>query len=164
MNKKILIALTVVVSLLLVSSGLFAYYNSQNNKEATNTAIELDNVSSDDKQKLDISEQTTNIASYITYDDYINNPEAYKDRKKVFFFHASWCSVCQAIDKEINADISKIPEGVIIIKTDFDDSKDLRKKYGVTTQYTFVQVDKDDNELAQWTASSFDSAINGIKS
>ena len=159
-----MIALTVVLSLLLVSSGLFAYYNNQNNKDTLNTAIELNNVPSDNMQKLDIAEQTTDIASYITYAEYINNPEAYKDRKKVFFFHASWCSVCQAIDKEINADISKIPEGVTIIKTDFDDSKDLRKKYGVTTQYTFVQVDKDDNELAQWTASSFDGVIKGINS
>ena len=159
-----MIALTVVLSLLLVSSGLFAYYNNQNNKDTLNTAIELNNVPSDNMQKLDIAEQTTDIASYITYAEYINNPEAYKDRKKVFFFHAGWCSVCQSIDKEINADISKIPEGVTIIKTDFDDSKDLRKKYGVTTQYTFVQVDKDDNELAQWTASSFDGVIKGINS
>jgi hypothetical protein len=59
--------------------------------------------------------------------------------------------------------MSKIPAGVTIIKTDFDSSTDLRQKYGVTTQYTFVQVDSNGNEIAQWSATNTDKAIAGIK-
>ena len=101
--------------------------------------------------------------SYVTLDDYNKDPSKYADSKKVYFFHASWCPVCQSIDKEIVADTSKIPAGVTLIKTDFDSSKDLRQKYGVTAQYTFVQVDNNGNETAQWSATSLQKAIDGIK-
>ena len=41
-----------------------------------------------------------------------------------------------------------------ILSTDFDEHTDLKKKYGVTTQHTFVQVDADGNEIAQWSGGS----------
>jgi hypothetical protein len=37
---------------------------------------------------------------------------------------------------------------------DFDNETDLRKKYGVTIQHTFVQIDKDGNSLAKWAGST----------
>lgn len=102
--------------------------------------------------------------SYVVLADYESNPGKYADSKKVYFFHASWCPICQGIDKDINADLSQIPAGVTIIKTDFDSSTELRQKYGVTTQYTFVQVDNNGNETAQWSATSYAKAIDGIES
>ena len=30
---------------------------------------------------------------------------------------------------------------------------ELKQKYGITTQHTFVQVDADGNEVAKWTGS-----------
>jgi len=34
-----------------------------------------------------------------------------------------------------------------------DKENDLRKKYGVTIQHTFVQIDENGNELAKWSGS-----------
>lgn len=102
--------------------------------------------------------------SYVTLADYNSDPSKYSDSKKVYFFHASWCPICQKIDKEITADTTKVPAGVTIIKTDFDSSTELRKKYGVNTQYTLVQVDASGNETAQWSATSTQKAFDGIKS
>lgn len=176
MNKKVLVTVAVFIGLLLVCGGVFAYGNNQNDKKEqekmamqkkTSDAamIKKDEAAAMDKEKMAKEGDTmTKQGSYVTIADYNKDPTKYTNSKKVYFFHASWCPICQSIDKEINATMSKIPAGVTMIKTDFDSSTELRQKYGVTTQYTFVQVDDNDNETAQWSATSLDKAIAGIKS
>jgi thiol-disulfide isomerase/thioredoxin len=66
----------------------------------------------------------------------------------IIFFHAPWCPTCKAAEADINANLDKIPENFQILKTDFDTSTELKKKYGVTSQSTFVKVDKDGNKLS----------------
>jgi thioredoxin 1 len=61
--------------------------------------------------------------------------------KVVIFFHAPWCPVCVALDTDISAHTEMIPEGIHILKVDYDTATALRSQYGVATQYTFVQVD-----------------------
>lgn len=100
--------------------------------------------------------------TYVTLADFESNKESFSDQKKVHFFHASWCPICKSIDEDITSDPSQIPSGTTFIKTDFDSNTALRQKYGVTTQYTFVQIDNDGNEVAQWSATSLDRAIAGI--
>jgi hypothetical protein len=50
----------------------------------------------------------------------------------------------------LDADIKQkgVPEGVAIIKVDYDTSQKLRQKYGVTLQTTIVRVD-DNGELVK---------------
>jgi thioredoxin-related protein len=38
----------------------------------------------------------------------------------------------------------------MVYKVDFDNSTELRKKYGVTDKHTFVQVDKQGNKISMW--------------
>lgn len=71
--------------------------------------------------------------------------------KVVLFFHAPWCPTCREADKNFNA--SETPDGLTLLKVDYDSSGDLKKKYGVTYQHTFVQVDKDGNLLKKWSGS-----------
>lgn len=167
MNKKVFLGVGIIV-LLLIGGGVFAYLNNNKSQNSTSVAVEpasQNNIGNEAKtEPVEAQENNIQKGAYVTLAEYNNNPDAFKDTKKVYFFHASWCSVCQAIDKEINADLSKIPNGVTIIKTDFDNSTDLRKKFGVTTQYTFVQVDAVGNEVSQWVATSFNSVLSGIKS
>jgi len=66
----------------------------------------------------------------------------------VIFFHANWCPSCRAADAGISG--GEIPSGLTILKADFDTQTDLRKKYGVVAQHTFVQVDADGNQVAKW--------------
>jgi thioredoxin 1 len=72
----------------------------------------------------------------------------------VLFFHASWCPSCRALNSDIESNITSIPEGVSILKVDYDKETELKKKYGVTYQHTLVQVDKDGNLIKKWSGSS----------
>ena len=70
--------------------------------------------------------------------------------KVVLFFHASWCPICHSIEKEILANPSAIPASVHLLKVDYDSATELKKKYGVTYQHTFVQVDAQGKQIAKW--------------
>lgn len=99
---------------------------------------------------------------YVTLNEYNSDPSKYSLSKKVYFFHASWCPICQSVDKEIVADPSRIPTDTVIIKTDYDSNTALRQQYGVTYQYTFVQLDTNGGLLKKWSATSYDKALAGI--
>lgn len=72
----------------------------------------------------------------------------------VIFFHASWCPSCRALNMDIEKNIGEIPPGMAILKADYDKEADLKKKYGVTTQHTLVQVDKNGNVIKKWSGGS----------
>jgi pentapeptide MXKDX repeat protein len=177
MNKKVTIIIAIIASLLVIGGGTLAYTNDQNNKkEAETVAMEKDAMEKDamekdamekdamEKDAMEKDGAMSKSGSYVTLADYNSDTSKFEDSKKVYFFHASWCPICQGIDKDINSDPTRIPAGITVIKTDFDNSRDLRQKYGVTTQYTFVQVDSNGNETAQWSATNLDKAIAGIES
>ncbi len=67
------------------------------------------------------------------------------------FFHAPWCPQCRAIEDSINAG-GHIPDNVTIYKVDYDSNQQLRQKYGVTIQTTFIKVDKDGNFIDKYVA------------
>jgi thioredoxin 1 len=71
----------------------------------------------------------------------------------VLFFRASWCPTCIAVDKDIKANLGKIPSSLTILDVNYDASSDLKKKYGVTYQHTFVQVDAQGTLIKKWSGS-----------
>ncbi|WP_377644643.1 thioredoxin family protein [Oryzobacter terrae] len=89
--------------------------------------------------------------AYLSKADYAEQAVSRAGTTVVYFFHAPWCPTCRATEKAIGRD--GIPAGLTPVKVDFDTENDLRKKYGVTTQHTFVQVDPSGAELAKWTGS-----------
>jgi thioredoxin 1 len=72
----------------------------------------------------------------------------------ILFFHAPWCPTCRGADADIVKNSANIPEHVRILKTDYDSNTDLKKKYGVTYQHTFVQVDEKGNMITKWSGSA----------
>ena len=61
----------------------------------------------------------------------------------VYFFDASWCPECKAIQKKLeNADdLAKLGKNTVIVKVDYDSQKALKVKYGITHQTAFVRID-----------------------
>ncbi len=95
--------------------------------------------------------------AYVTRADYEADPAAYEGSKVVYFFHASWCSSCRATEKAIAE--TGVPAGLTLVKADYDSDTELRQRYGVTTQHTFVQVGPDGERLGIWTGSPDGAAI-----
>lgn len=69
---------------------------------------------------------------------------------KILFFHADWCPQCRKLETSIKN--SSLPDNTTIIKVDYDDSNDLKKKYGVTIQTTLVKVSDDGTLLEKYVA------------
>lgn len=89
--------------------------------------------------------------------------------RRVLFFYASWCPTCKPADANFRKNISKIPEDVALIRVNYNDSetdqeeKDLAKKYGITYQHTFVQIDATGKEVTKWNGGQIDELIFNIK-
>lgn len=82
----------------------------------------------------------------------------------VLFFHASWCPSCRALNSSIESNLTSIPEGVTILKTDYDKETELKKKYGVTYQHTLVQVDTSGNMIKKWSGGgTLDTILSQIQ-
>lgn len=90
--------------------------------------------------------------SYITYADYLGNPESYQGTDVVLFFHAAWCSTCHAAEESIES--TGVSDSLTIVKVDYDSSQDLKQQYGVTLQHTFIQIDDDGKQKAKFVGQS----------
>lgn len=77
-----------------------------------------------------------------------------KEGTVILFFRASWCPSCRALDADIKANLSQIPQDVLILDVDYDKYTDLKKQYGVTYQHTLVQVDASGTMLTKWSGST----------
>lgn len=115
--------------------------NKENESNGNSTTTATENKSSITGSEVGIA------GSYIDYsNDIIKNTQG----TKLLFFHAPWCPQCVALDNSIKS--GKIPNGVTIIKTDYDSNQELRKKYGVTLQTTVVRVDDEGKQVKKYTA------------
>lgn len=63
-----------------------------------------------------------------------------KNQTVVYFFAATWCPDCQATYKDIKANFGQIPKNVTVVFVNYDKASELKKKYGITQQHTFVVI------------------------
>ena len=95
--------------------------------------------------------------AYIGYADYQSKMSMYQGSKVVLFFHASWCPDCRATDAALNS--SGVPDGLTVVKVDYDTATELKQKYGITQQHTFVQIDGAAMSVKKWTGTKDGAAI-----
>lgn len=101
--------------------------------------------------------------SYITYDQYQASKDKYADSKVVLFFNAKWCPACRAINEALTSDPGKIPAKTTVVSVDYDQHTDLRQRYGVATQHTFVQIDTNGEKTRQWVSTSVDALLKELQ-
>lgn len=94
---------------------------------------------------------------YLDWADYDADPGAFAGTDVVLFFHAPWCPDCNATEESLNSD--GVPDGLTVVKIDFDSSTDLRQQYGVTVQHTFVLIGPDGSQVKKWTGTRTGEAI-----
>lgn len=89
--------------------------------------------------------------------------EAARDKKRVLFFHAPWCPTCRPADASFQQNADAIPEDVVLFKTDYDSSTDLKKQYSITYQHTYVLVDDTGREIKKWNGGGIDELVTNTK-
>lgn len=105
-----------------------------------------------DKVDTGISDNKDDMAKSGSYEVYSADKIAMAEKGDVvIFFHASWCPSCRGLNADIEKNAGSIPSGVTILKADYDKETELKKKYGVTSQHTLVQVDKDGGMIKKWS-------------
>lgn len=77
-----------------------------------------------------------------------------KNQTVVYFFAATWCPTCMATHKDVQANFAKLPMGVTLVYVNYDKSADLKKKYGVTSQHTFVVVGPAGEKRKVWNGTT----------
>lgn len=122
-----------------------------------------DTVPATDQPATPAMEESTpvpNTASgrYQQYDSALIDDAGYEST--ILFFYAAWCPECRSYDKAINE--GSLPDGVQILRVTYDDAQDLRQKYGVTIQSTFVRVDGAGNKQTLWNGYGKDKSIDAI--
>ena len=84
-----------------------------------------------------------------------------QEGKTVLFFHADRCPSCVRAEKNFLA--SGIPEGLTILKVDYDSHPELRKHYGIRSQTSYVYIDPDGKMLTLWVGSmSIENILENI--
>lgn len=114
--------------------------------------------------RVDTSKITSRYAKY--------SPEvfaSFANTRRVLFFYAAWCPTCQPADESFNQNMGQIPADTSVIRVNYNDSdtdqqeKDLAKKYGITYQHTFVQVDTAGQEIAKWNGGQIEELLSRLK-
>ncbi len=154
MNRKLLIP-TLVITLVIVGSGvIYAVVRSNNNKRVAEQAAMMKKdeakMAKDESVTANTGDAMMIKGSFSEYDQAkLANAEK---GKVVLFFSANWCPTCQEANKNFKA--TTPPEGLTLLKVDYDNSNELKKKYGVTYQHTYVEVDKEGTLIKKWSGST----------
>lgn len=99
----------------------------------------------------DMSADAMTAGAYLTLEEYQSQMADRAETAVVYFFHADWCPSCRATEESLTT--AGIPDGLTVVKIDYDTATELKREYGITQQHTFVQVDADGAQLAKWTGS-----------
>jgi len=89
--------------------------------------------------------------------------QAYGNGNTVLFFAATaWCNTCSALDKELKERSALLPEGITVLKIDYDNDSVNKAKYGITQQHTMIYLDSQGNEIKRWVGGGFDTLVAQI--
>lgn len=167
MPKKGLIIAGVVVGLLLI----FGAYWQMQQTGVRPAALESTTPSGTAAMESDSPTETpTTLGAspqYIAFE--ADTLSSTATQRRVLFFYANWCPTCKEANDEFVGDLSELPSNVALIRVNYNDSdtdqaeKDLAKKYAVTYQHTFVQIDADGNEVAKWNGGELDELLSRLQ-
>ncbi len=88
------------------------------------------------------------------YVDINNTDIAELSGKIVLDFSATWCPSCRTFKKNVEDNLDAIPADLTLILVDYDSNTELKKKYAVVQQHTFVQIDNQGNQIQKWSGGS----------
>jgi len=85
--------------------------------------------------------------------------KAAQTKRVVYFFAATWCPDCQATYRDLKANVATVPSDVQVVFVNYDKASELKKKYGITSQHTFVAVGPQGEKKKAWAGTTTASAL-----
>ena len=161
MNRKLAYLVLSVAVLTSISWALAANQANDSAPNSKSTTQKVDKTTSVVTETTNVNKQSGPSGAagrYEIYKDLLLNDAEYD--KTILFFYAPWCSECRAFEEAIQKE--GVPAGTQILKVDYDSNQELRKKYGVTLQTTFVRVDKSGAKQKLWVGYGKDKTANAI--
>lgn len=171
MNKKIVLGSILFLGLMAAGCNTKLSNVNDVNKKVEETKMMQDKTSTatdkmmtdDSSMKKEDSMMNEKHGSYLDYSENTIKSEQAKGNRVILFFHATWCPYCKAADLAFKTKLNEIPNGVTILKTDYDTNASLKQKYAVTYQHTFVQIDNQGELVSKWNGGDIDNLIKYIK-
>lgn len=114
----------------------------------------------DAMMKKDDTMMKKEVSGYTTYNASAVSDALAAGRNVILFFHAPWCPTCKAADADFLKETA--PANTVVFKTDYDSNTDLRKKYGVTYQHTFVSLNADGSLKKKMSGADSFSELAGL--
>jgi thiol:disulfide interchange protein len=172
MNRHLLIIISVVLLISLAIILVISLNNQRvvqlSNLEKKNEMINQANDNTGDQISREINESTHSsfnktTPKYVAYSQ--NNLDEIRENnsRAVIFFHAAWCPFCKEAEEEFLQNPSQIPADVTILKADYDTETELKNKYTVVNQHTFVQIDSAGNELKKWFGGGITAMLQNLQ-
>jgi len=149
---KNLSIIAVIIIVIIFGYFLFNKNSQQDNDAVVETPTEIESETGEETSEIAPDDSPVSVGSYEAYS--LEKLAQYSDKKTVLFFKADWCPSCRSLDRDIKDSLSEIPGDLVILEVDYDNSTDLKKKYGVTTQHTLVFVDADGEMLDKWSGGN----------
>lgn len=166
--RRIIILIGIVAMLTLVFTSLRDIFISGRPEEDDKKEITSDVSSQSNSVPND--QQVNSTSPSAKYLEFTRQSLIVDDNaRRVLFFYANWCPTCIPADKDFNENVKKLPDDVIVIRVNYNDDqtdeveKSLAKKYAVTYQHTFVQIDKNGNEVAKWNGEGVEKLLSNLK-
>jgi len=75
----------------------------------------------------------------------------------ILYFHAEWCPTCRATMISFEARWPEVQPGLTLVIADYDTETELKARYGVTYQNTFVQVGAQGEKLQIWNGGGIEA-------
>jgi len=152
MNRRLLIAILAIATVLVVATaGLVIARTLTPPETAAVPGAGAEQTSSPTASSAnatdDASSDTVTPGVYV---DYTETAIAEAEGRVVLFFHASWCGQCVQLDSDIIAE--GVPDGVTVIKVDWDTNQALEQQYEVPMRTTFVELAEDGSVLQRHVA------------
>ncbi len=142
-----------IIILLAISSPLFSGGNKESAPESENAMMMM----AQDQQTIN-----TTGEPFIEYQNLEQAKLIADEAPTVLFFFASWCPTCRSAREEFTNRQDELKK-INIILVDYDNSTDLQKKYGVTYQHTFVQIDGNGEAIVKWNGGATDTLLANVR-
>ncbi len=72
-----------------------------------------------------------------------------------------WCPTCRAAMNELDGEAARLGN-ITVVVVNYDRASELKRKYGISYQHTYVQIDAEGNKIALWRGGGIDGVLKNV--